>query len=132
VIVVVSCIALLTQGLIFHDLERELRDDLMAHPGVFSPKDLAWTQRTPLQGWHLPINALLVQGRNPVSLVVPNPDPDQLLYLPSDNLVLSPSEDPDMVKTLFPSVPPRYFHFGAVRAFVVELRRSTKFVAAAQ
>ena len=120
-IVAVSCAALLIQGFAFHRLVLRLRDDLARRHAILALSDLSWTRQTPLEGWHLPFNVLLAQGRRPESLLMA--DPDQLLYLPLEDVELAPD------KPLLPAAPAGYLDYTSVRALAGALRNGTEWTA---
>ncbi len=63
-------VALQVQGWVFYRLCRSLRRELLAESRILTPQDLSWSFMTPLRSWFLPFTAILVQGKEPHSLII--------------------------------------------------------------
>jgi hypothetical protein len=63
-------VALQIQGWVFNSLCHRLRHELLAESRILTPRDLSWSFMTPLRGWFLPFTAILVQGKEPHSIIV--------------------------------------------------------------
>lgn len=65
---IVFATVLCAQALTWHRLVADLRAELQGAPGLLLQP--AWTASTPLDHWTLPVLAVVVQGREPSTLVV--------------------------------------------------------------
>jgi hypothetical protein len=63
-------VALQVQGWVFNRLCRNLRRELLAESRILTPQDLSWSFMTPLRSGFLPVTAILVQGKEPHSLII--------------------------------------------------------------
>ncbi len=94
-------VTLQVQGWVFNSLCRSLRRELLAESRILTPQDLSWSFMTPLRGWFLPFTAVLVQGKEPHSLIIPESSCKASVPLPKWELAPKTPLSPGGVNQFF-------------------------------